>query len=150
MEIALNKESKRKTQTIIAYRDGVRSYGEDAANIGLRFPANSYMYLTDLLGKTVDNPVVELYKKRFPQYEIVPDPERNTVVFATGDQKYSVEELIAQLIQKARDFAEDSAGKCIERYQFKNEILHVLMHSLILRSTDHGVCIGGARFLRSS
>lgn len=111
MEIALNKESKRKTQTIIAYRDGVRVFGEDAANIGLRFPASSYLYLPDLLGKTVDNPIVQLYKERFPYYEIEADPERNTVVFVAGEQKYSVEELIAQLIQKARDFAEDSAGK---------------------------------------
>lgn len=124
MEIALNKESKRKTQTIIAYRDGVRVFGEDAANIGLRFPASSYLYLLDLLGKTADNPIVELYRKRFPYYEIEADPERNTVVFVAGDQKYSVEELIAQLIQKARDFAEDSAGKWLGDETRRDENCH--------------------------
>lgn len=62
MEIALNKESKRKTPAVIAFRDGLRVFGEDAANIGLRFPGNSFHYVFDLLGKTVDNPVVELYK----------------------------------------------------------------------------------------
>lgn len=123
MEIALNKESKRKTQTIVAYRDGVRLFGEDAANMGLRAPQSSYSFLLDLLGKTVDNPIVQLYKQRFPYYEIEADPERNTVVFVAGDQKYSVEELIAQMIQKARDFAEDAAGeyskfssKCQNKY----------------------------------
>lgn len=62
MEIALNKESKRKTPAVIAFRNGARIFGEDAQTIGLRFPANTYSYLLDLLGKTVDNPVVELYR----------------------------------------------------------------------------------------
>jgi hypoxia up-regulated 1 len=62
MEIALNKESKRKTPTVIAFRNGERLFGEDAQTIGVRFPANSYKYLIDLLGKTVDHPIVELYK----------------------------------------------------------------------------------------
>lgn len=110
MEIALNKESKRKTPAIIAYRDGARIFGEDAATIGLRFPANSFLYLTDLLGKTIDNPIVKLYQKRFPYYKIEADPERNTVVFRVDDEKYSVEELVAQLLQKAREYAEDSTG----------------------------------------
>lgn len=62
MEIALNKESKRKTPSVISFRDGQRTFGEDAQTLGLRFPAMSYGYLMDLLGKTVDNPIVELYK----------------------------------------------------------------------------------------
>ncbi len=48
------------------------------------------------------------YRKRFPYYEIVGDAERNTVVFKSEDNLYTVEELVAQLIQKAREFAEDS------------------------------------------
>lgn len=110
MEIALNRESKRKTPTAIAFRDGIRYFGEDAANIGMRFPSNSFSYIIDLLGKSVDSPVVQLFQKRFPYYEIEADADRNTVIFKVGDEKYSVEELVAQLIQKARDFAEDSAG----------------------------------------
>ena len=62
MEIALNKESKRKTPSVLAFRDGVRTFGEDAQTLGLRFPSTSYGYLVDLLGKTIDNPIVELYK----------------------------------------------------------------------------------------
>jgi hypoxia up-regulated 1 len=62
MEIVLNKESKRKTPAVVAFRDNVRSFGEDALSIGVRFPSNSFGYLTDLLGKTVDNPIVDMYK----------------------------------------------------------------------------------------
>lgn len=117
MEIALNKESKRKTPAIIAYRDGQRLFGEDAATVGLRFPTNSFHYLLDLLGKSVDNPIVKLYQKRFPYYNIEADPERKTVVFKIdNDTKYSVEELIAQILQKARDFAESSTGLFFSKY----------------------------------
>lgn len=62
MEIALNKESKRKTPAVIAFRDGARIFGEDAQTMGLRFPSNTFAYLLDLLGKTVDNPLVDLYR----------------------------------------------------------------------------------------
>lgn len=57
-------------------------------------------------------------RKRFPQYDIVGDADRNTVVFRSDDILYTVEELVAQLIQKAREFAEDSTGKCFTSFSF--------------------------------
>lgn len=113
MEIALNKESKRKTPTAIAFRNGDRLIGEDAQTLGVRFPANNYGYLVDLLGKTIDNPMVELYRKRFPYYDIIEDPTRKTVVFKNGDEQYTIEELVAQLLQVAKGYAEDSTGQTI-------------------------------------
>lgn len=62
MEIALNKESKRKSPSVLAFRDGYRTFGEDAQQVGIRFPPNSHAYLIDLLGKSVDNPIVDLYR----------------------------------------------------------------------------------------
>uniref|UniRef100_A0A182JHS1 Hypoxia up-regulated protein 1 n=1 Tax=Anopheles atroparvus TaxID=41427 RepID=A0A182JHS1_ANOAO len=113
MEIALNKESKRKTPTTIAFRNGDRVFGEDAQTLGVRFPANSYGYLIDLLGKTIDNPMVDLYRKRFPYYDIVEDPVRKTVVFRAGEEQFTIEELIAQLLQVAKGYAEESTGQII-------------------------------------
>ncbi|XP_069686469.1 hypoxia up-regulated protein 1 isoform X2 [Periplaneta americana] len=114
MEIALNKESKRKTPVTIAFRDGERTFGEDAATLGVRFPKNSYSYLLELLGKRVDNPIVQLYQQRFPYYTIVPDPERDTVLFQHDSETvYSPEELLGMLLHRAREFAQDSAGQPI-------------------------------------
>ncbi|XP_055539063.1 hypoxia up-regulated protein 1 [Wyeomyia smithii] len=113
MEIALNKESKRKTPTAIAFRDGDRVVGEDAYNIGVRFPTNNFAYLIDLLGKTIDNPMVELYRQRFPYYDIVEDPVRHTVVFRNGEDLYTIEELIAQILQVAKGYAEDATGQTV-------------------------------------
>lgn len=62
MEIALNKESKRKSPAYIGFKDGERVFGDEAISLSMRYPSRSFGYLTDLIGKTVDNPVVELYK----------------------------------------------------------------------------------------
>lgn len=114
MEIALNKESKRKTPTVISLRDNIRTYGEDAQTVGIRFPKNSYHYLLDLLGKDIDHPIVQQYKARFPYHEVVEDKERGTILFKHDeDEFYSPEELVAQLLQKAKFFAEQSAHQAI-------------------------------------
>ncbi|ERL94524.1 hypothetical protein D910_11801 [Dendroctonus ponderosae] len=115
MEIALNKESKRKTPAVISFRDNVRLFGEDAQTVGLRFPKQAYSYLLDLLGKSIDHPLVKLYQERFPYYEIVPDVDRGTILFKQDDDTFfSPEELIAQFLTKAREFAESGAQQPIK------------------------------------
>lgn len=115
MEIALNKESKRKTPAVISFRDNVRSFGEDAQTVGIRFPKNSYFYLLELLGKNINHPLVKLYQERFPYYEIVEDEQRGTILFKHDeDTYYSPEELIAQLLYRSKEFAEQSAHQPIK------------------------------------
>lgn len=115
MEMALNKESKRKTPAVISFRDNIRLFGEDAQTVGVRFPKQAYGYLLDLLGKNINHPLVKLYQKRFPHYEIVEDPERGTVLFKHDDENlYSPEELIAQFLTKAKEFAENGAHQPIK------------------------------------
>ncbi|KAH9636875.1 hypothetical protein HF086_010656 [Spodoptera exigua] len=108
MEIVLNKESKRKTPAVVAFRDDVRTFGEDAVTVGVRFPKNSYKYLLDLLGKPFDHPLVQAYRERYPYYEMVAS-DRGTPLFIHDDKtKFTPEELVAQLLAKAKDFAEIS------------------------------------------
>lgn len=114
MEIALNKESKRKTPSVIAFRDKSRFFGDEAITLAARFPASSYGYIIDLLGKSITSPIVELYKKRFPYYDIQADPVRNAVTFKNGDEIYTVEELVAQLLQRAQEFAQDASEQIIQ------------------------------------
>lgn len=115
MEIALNKESKRKTPAVISFRDNVRLFGEDAQTVGIRFPKQAFVYLLDLLGKDINHPLVKLYQKRFPYYDIVEDPERGLILFKLDDETYySPEELIAQLLVKAKEFAENGAHQPIK------------------------------------
>ncbi|XP_047028167.1 hypoxia up-regulated protein 1 [Helicoverpa zea] len=113
MEIVLNKESKRKTPAVVAFRDDVRTFGEDAVTVGVRFPKNSYKYLLDLLGKPFDHPLVQAYRARYPYYEMVAT-ERGTPLFIHDENTtFTPEELVAQLLAKAKDFAEISHGQTI-------------------------------------
>ncbi|XP_051164816.1 hypoxia up-regulated protein 1 isoform X3 [Leptopilina boulardi] len=115
MEIALNKESKRKTPVAIAFRNEERTFGEDAQVVGVRFPQYCFSYILDLLGKTIDNPIVQLYKKRFPYHNIVEDKERNTIMFQLNENTtYTPEELLAQIFHHAKEMAEKSAGQTIK------------------------------------
>ncbi|XP_050460743.1 hypoxia up-regulated protein 1 isoform X1 [Cataglyphis hispanica] len=114
MEIALNKESKRKTPVAIAFRDGERSFGEDAQVVGVRFPQNTFSYILDLIGKPIDNPLVQLYLKRFPYYNIVADDQRKTIAFKLNENTtYTPEELLAQILHKGKEIAETSAQQKI-------------------------------------
>jgi len=114
MEIVLNKESKRKTPVAISFRNDERMIGDDAYTVGVKFPPNMYFYLLDLLGKPKDHPLVELYQKRFPYYKIVEDPQRKTVLFEhDSDTKYSPEELLAMILNKAKEYAETFAQQQI-------------------------------------
>jgi len=55
-----------------------------------------------------------VFRKRFPYYNIVGDPERNTVVFRKSDtEEFSVEELVAQMLVKAKQFAQESVQQPI-------------------------------------
>lgn len=106
MEIALNKESKRKTPVSLSFRNNERTFGADAIGAGIKSPHTNFVYILDLLGKTIDNPMVELYKKRFPYYNIEAEPGRDTVSFRLDDEtKYTVEELMAQFLSFAKDLA---------------------------------------------
>lgn len=114
MEIALNKESKRKTPVAIAFRNGERSFGEDAQVVGVRFPQNTFSYILDLLGKPIDNPLVQLYLNRFPYYDIIADDERKTIAFRLNENTtYTPEELLAQILHKGKEIAEISAHQKI-------------------------------------
>lgn len=115
MEIVLNKESKRKTPAVLSFRDGERTFGEDAQTIGVRFPKSSYGYMLDLIGKDINHPLVKLYQERFPHYEIVEDSKRNGILFKQdGELTNSPEELVAQMLTKAKEFAEANVHQPIK------------------------------------
>ncbi|KAG8199551.1 hypothetical protein JTE90_009392 [Oedothorax gibbosus] len=115
MEIALNRESQRKTPVVVSFREGERVFGDPALSIGVRFPDKCFMYLMDIIGKKIDNPLVQLYKKRFPYYEIKATEDRNSVIFIHPDgMEYTVEELVAMLLKQAQEIAEKAAGQPIK------------------------------------
>eukprot|EP00095_Tigriopus_kingsejongensis_P002234 snap_masked-scaffold133_size323035-processed-gene-1.2 protein:Tk02234 transcript:snap_masked-scaffold133_size323035-processed-gene-1.2-mRNA-1 annotation:"hypothetical protein D910_11801" len=121
MEIALNKESKRKTAVAVAMRNGERVFGSDALSLGVRHPKNCYFYLLDLLGKTVDHPQVKLFHERFPYYDIKPHPDRGTVMFQHDeDTVYTIEELVAMILENAK-----ATGEMYTEQKIKDAVLAI-------------------------
>ncbi|GFO47003.1 hypoxia up-regulated protein 1 [Plakobranchus ocellatus] len=115
MEIVLNKESSRKTPTLVAFRNGERQFGNEAQNTAVKFPAKAFAYLPLIVGRQYDDPQVELFRQRFPYYSMEKDEGRGTVLFRTEDDSlYSVEELLAMILEKAKEYAQDFAEQDIK------------------------------------
>lgn len=114
MEIVINKESRRKTPTIVTIKDGERLFGDASLSAGIRYPKSTYRYLLDVLAKHFDNPLVAQYQKKFPFYELVKDEQTGTVLFKHDDDTfYSPEELIGMILEKAKEYAETFAEQPI-------------------------------------
>ncbi|XP_025101931.1 LOW QUALITY PROTEIN: hypoxia up-regulated protein 1-like [Pomacea canaliculata] len=117
MEIVLNKESSRKTNNIIAFRNGERQFGNDAYNTAIKFPEKAFFFLLHVIGRQYDDPIVQQYRKRFPYYEnvLVKDEERGTVLFKENDDTlYTPEELLGMILEQAQEYAQDFAGQEIK------------------------------------
>merc|ERR1719412_2642183 len=86
MEIALTKESKRKSPVAVAFRDGERTFGSEALATGVKYPKACYINFLDLLGKKTDHELVQSFLKKFSYYSIEPCAERGTVCFRHDDE----------------------------------------------------------------
>jgi hypoxia up-regulated 1 len=77
----LLRESRRKTLLAVSLRSNEREFGEIAMSQAIKNPKSAYLYITQILGKSLDNPVVKAYKERFPYYDIREDPNTKTIYF---------------------------------------------------------------------
>ena len=68
---------------------------------GLKQPSLCFEYLLPLLGQQFDSPLVAKFRSQFPQYHLEAHPERKTVVFKVGEDHYTVEELLAMMLEHA-------------------------------------------------
>lgn len=115
MEIALNRDSQRKTPVAIAFRDGERQFGDHAVSTGVRFPDKCFSHFLDLLGKSRQNPVVLEFERRFPFYNIEEDPDTGGVVFRHPEgMRFTPEELLGMILSYAQGFASAAAKQPIK------------------------------------
>ena len=112
MEIILNSDSSRKTPLSVSFRDGERFFGDASLVTTTRFPEKSFDYLLDLVGKKIDNPLVERHLKSFPFRKIQPHSSKESVLLEHPDgMTFSPEELLAMILESARSYAESAAGR---------------------------------------
>lgn len=111
-DIALNSESKRKTPVALFLDENERLFGNPAKSAGLRNPKAFFEGLTKILGQKFDHPLVKDYKKQYPYHDLV-RTERDTVAFTTGLGVFSVEELLAMVLEKAKEIGSTFAREPI-------------------------------------
>ncbi|THH27975.1 hypothetical protein EUX98_g6205 [Antrodiella citrinella] len=108
-DVLLNKDSKRKIQSTVAWKKEDRLFASDAYNIAGRFPTDAFPSLKYLQSAPYDSPTVSYYMS-ISTTEIL-ETSRGTVALRRSDgSEWSVEELIAMQFAYVRDLAETSLG----------------------------------------
>lgn len=88
--------SKRKTPAMVAFVNGERLVGEEAASLAARFPERVYMGLKDTLGRPHDDEhVVRVLKEKYLPYDLVPPKNSSSLAIRTHTgEVYSAEEVV--------------------------------------------------------
>lgn len=67
----------------------------------MKQPSRCFEYLQPLIGQTMDSPLVKKFQAQFPQYTLEAHPDRNTVMFKVGEDRFAVEEFLAMILEHA-------------------------------------------------
>ena len=111
ISIVNNEMSKRKSPAAVAFVNGDRLVGDEAAALSVRYPDRVFTRVRDLLGRNYDDPAVQrLVKESRLAYKIVPAPNRTTVALQVDDKEtYTAEEIVASLFEYAKRLATTAA-----------------------------------------
>ncbi|KAF9265145.1 actin-like ATPase domain-containing protein [Marasmius fiardii PR-910] len=109
-DVLLNKDSKRKIQSSVAWKNSDRLFGGDAFNLASRFPSDSFSSVKLLQAAPFDSPVVSYYTTISSSK--VTETSRKTVALEQSDgTQWSTEELIAMEFAYIKSLAESVAGE---------------------------------------
>ncbi|RDB23436.1 Hypoxia up-regulated protein 1 [Hypsizygus marmoreus] len=112
-DVLLNKDSKRKIQSAVGWKQGDRLFGTDAANMASRFPNDVFTSLKYLQGAPHDSETVSYYTKISPSE--VFETARKTVGLKQSDGTgWNVEELVAMQFAYIKHLAEAVAEEKVK------------------------------------
>ncbi|CAI2725313.1 unnamed protein product [Schistosoma spindalis] len=115
MEIAVTPDSRRKTSTAIGFKDNERLFGSNAVNLASKNPEYVFQSIPSLLGKSIDHPMVKLFQERYPYHNLSYDATSGQLFFTRKDGVvFSVDELVAMLLEYAHNYAELYTGSIIK------------------------------------
>lgn len=111
ISIVLNEMSKRKTSSQVAFVNGDRLLGEEAAVLQPRFPDRVFTSLRNFLGAQAGQPeVTQLLQAQHLPYRVAPVADRGTIAFTPADgEAYTVEEAVASLLHYAKGLGQTAA-----------------------------------------
>ncbi|KAJ3220348.1 Hypoxia up-regulated protein 1 [Dinochytrium kinnereticum] len=113
LDIVLNRESKRKTSSLITVRDGIRFFGTDAVSLNTRYPKVSFPFLKSLLGVKYNSPEAVQYRNIFQNGMISVDERQTTAFLLSPTTNFTVEELVGMELAHAKQQAETFGGEAV-------------------------------------
>ncbi|PVF96398.1 actin-like ATPase domain-containing protein [Serendipita vermifera] len=109
-DVVLNKDSKRKIASSVAWKGEERLFGGDAVNIATRFPSTSFSSLKMLQGAGYSSAPSQFHALLYPALRVSEVPERNTHSFVRKeDEEWTNEELVAMQFGYVKSLAEGVA-----------------------------------------
>ncbi|KAG5337074.1 hypothetical protein C0989_010915 [Termitomyces sp. Mn162] len=109
-DVLLNKDSKRKIQAAVGWKNGDRLFGSDAVAMASRFPLDVFTALKPLQGAPYDSDTLSYYTRISPSEAI--ETTRKTVGVKRSDgSEWSVEELVAMQFAYVKHLAEGVADE---------------------------------------
>ncbi len=115
LEIVSNFQSKRKTPTAITFYRGERMFGADATALQTRKPDLSFTKMHRMLGRDPSDTLVQEIREQYYPYEMYGnDTRHNSLCIKQDNTFYTPEELIAMMMQHAKDMTHNYGGKHIK------------------------------------
>lgn len=102
-EVAIDPASKRKSPAIVGFDSGERRFGHDAMSLVTKRPKETFLYLSRLLGKSIDTPIIQQFTDQYYPYTFIEDKERGTIRIQFGEEKsFAVEEVVAMYLKQSQ------------------------------------------------
>lgn len=114
LEIVTNFQSKRKTPTCISFYKGERLFGSDSFALMPRKPEVSFSKLFRMLGKSPEHPHLQELERHYFPFEVYANESWGATSLKLEDEYYHPEELLAMMMQHARDMTKSYGGKTIK------------------------------------
>ena len=114
LEIVTNFESSRKTPGCITFYRGERSFGAGAYALMSRKPDLSFAKMWRMIGRNPSDPMItELREQYFPYKVYANETMHGATCIQQEETFYTPEELLAMMMQHAKDMTKNYGGKSI-------------------------------------
>ena len=108
-KVVENSEGARTTPSIVGFTDEERLVGQSAKRQAVTNPTNTLFAVKRLIGRRIDDPLVNKDKNMVP-FEIIDGGNGDAWVEAK-DEKYSPSQVSAFILQKMKETAESYLGE---------------------------------------
>ena len=112
-KVVENSEGARTTPSIVGFTDDERLVGQSAKRQAVTNPSNTLFAVKRLIGRRIDDPMVNKDKKMVP-FSIVDGGNGDAWVEAK-DEKYSPSQISAFVLQKMKETAESYLGEDVSQ-----------------------------------